>query len=304
MTEPVDHSEAGSQPPTDSARSYIEHRVPAATIVHAVTADPLAPDESRRAEREQKDEYVQSLERGMRVLLSFSAQNPSRTLSDIARDTGLNRATARRLLLTFAHLGFVAHDGRAFSLTPKMLDLGFSYLASLSVVDVANPVMRRLTDEIHETSSLCVLDGRDVVFVARSAANRLMVLSAAVGYRVPAHLTSMGRVLVAFLSTQQQERWLDAYTTGGEPTRDAPNREHFVELLQHVRQDGWVLVDGELEQGLRTIAAPIFDSTGQCVAAMNIATHSARVSRDELRDRFLPPLLRATSEINRALGAR
>ena len=291
-------------PRPPAPRSDFEQRVSAATIVHAVTPDALSPDASQSPEREHKDEYVQSLERGMRVLLSFSAEHPSRTLSDIARDTGLNRATARRLLLTFAHLGFVAHDGRSFSLTPKMLDLGFSYLASLSVVDVANPVMRRLTDEIHETSSLCVLDGRDVVFVARSAANRLMVLSAAVGYRVPAHLTSMGRVLVAFLSSPQQERWLEAYTTEGEPTRDAPNREQFVELLRNVRQAGWVLVDGELEQGLRTIAAPIFDSTGQCVAAMNIATHSARVTRDELRDQFLPPLLQATSEINRALGAR
>lgn len=288
----------------DPNRSDFEHPPAAATIVRAVTPDPLSPDESRREARDHKDEYVQSLERGMRVLLSFSAQNPSRSLSDIARETGLNRATARRLLLTFVHLGFVAHDGRSFSLTPKMLDLGFAYLGSLSVVDVANPVMRRLTDEIHETSSLCVLDGRDVVFVARSAANRLMVLSAAVGYRVPAHLTSMGRVLVAFLSSHQQDRWLDAYTTDGEPSRDAPNREQFVEVLRSVRQAGWVLVDGELEEGLRTIAAPIFDSTGQCVAAMNIATHSARVSRDELRDKYLPSLLQATGEINRALGAR
>lgn len=260
--------------------------------------------EAANGEPAAREEYVQSLERGMRVLLAFSADAPTPTLSDVARTTGLNRATARRLLLTFVHLGFVRHDGRRFSLTPRMLDLGYAYLSSQTMVDVANPIMRRLTDEIHETSSLCVLDGGDVVFVARSTANRLMVLSPTVGYRAPAHLTSMGRVILALMEPAEQEGWLDRYTTDGAGTRERPNRAEFEQRLRAIAADGWVLVDGELEAGLRTIAAPIFDASGRCVAAMNVATHSERVSRDELRDELLPKLLEATAAISRALGAR
>jgi IclR family transcriptional regulator, pca regulon regulatory protein len=239
--------------------------------------------------------YVQSLERGLAVIRAFDADHPLLTLTDVARRTGLTRAAARRFLLTLGDLGYVRSDGRLFTLTPRVLELGYAYLSSQSLPDVAEPHLERLVAQLRESSSVSVLDGDDVVYVARVATSRIMTVTINVGTRFPAYATSMGRVLLAGLPEED----LEAYLRRVRPQRFTPRTIGTVGRLQaelaNVRDQGWAIVDEELEEGLRSVAAPIRDRSGRVIAAVNLSTHVSRTPLKELRRRFLPPLL-ATAE--------
>ena len=241
--------------------------------------------------------FVQSLERGLAVIRAFDAASPELTLSDVARATGLTRAAARRFLLTLLDLGYVRTDGRLFSLTPRVLELGYSYLSSISLTEVAEPHLERLVAEVHESSSVSVLDGDDVVYVARIPTSRIMAVSINVGTRFPAYATSMGRVLLAGMPAEE----LDAYLARTELRRLTPKTITTAKALQaelaRVRAQGWALVDQELEEGLRAIAAPIRDRSGRVVAAANVSAHASRTSPDDIRRDLLPPLLAAAARI-------
>ena len=239
--------------------------------------------------------YVQSLERGLAVIRAFGADTPSLTLSEVARATGLTRAATRRFLLTLGDLGYVRSDGRYFELTPRVLELGYAFLSSLSLPEVAEPHLERLVAEVHESSSVSVLDGDDIVYVARVPTSRIMRVSINVGTRFPAYATSMGRVLLAgmepddldaFLARAELVR-LSARTITAEPKLRAE--------LARVRRQGWAMVDQELEEGLRSVAAPIRDRAGQVVAAVNLSAHASRTTLDAVKRTLLPPLL-ATAE--------
>jgi IclR family transcriptional regulator, pca regulon regulatory protein len=239
--------------------------------------------------------YVQSLQRGLAVIRAFGADTPSLTLSEVARATGLTRAATRRFLLTLGDLGYVRSDGRYFELTPRVLELGYAFLSSLSLPEVAEPHLERLVAEVHESSSVSVLDGDDIVYVARVPTARIMRVSINVGTRFPAYATSMGRVLLAglepdgldaFLARAELVR-LSARTITAEPKLRAE--------LARVRRQGWAMVDQELEEGLRSVAAPIRDRAGQVVAAVNLSAHASRTTLDAVKRTLLPPLL-ATAE--------
>jgi IclR family transcriptional regulator, pca regulon regulatory protein len=239
--------------------------------------------------------FVQSLERGLAVIRAFSEDTPEMTLTEVARETGLTRAAARRFLLTLVDLGYVRTDGRRFALSPRVLDLGYAYLSGLGLPDIAEPHLERLAAEVRESSSVSVLDGDDIVYVARVPTSRIMRVAINVGTRFPAHATSMGRVQLAALS----ETELDAYLARADRRRltqhtltdaDALRRE-----LVRVRAQGWALVDQELEEGLRSVAAPIRDRTGRVVAAVNVSAHASRATKETVRRVLLPPLL-ATAE--------
>ncbi|MEU4563969.1 IclR family transcriptional regulator C-terminal domain-containing protein [Actinoplanes sp. NPDC023936] len=241
--------------------------------------------------------YVQSLERGLAVIRAFDAQHRELTLSDVARACGLTRAAARRFLLTLTDLGYVRTDGRLFSLAPRVLDLGYSFLSSLSLPEVAEPHLERLVARVHESSSLSVLDGDDVVYVARVPTSRIMRVAINVGTRFPAYATSMGRVLLAALS----ETELDAYLARAklEPLTDRTiaSPGALRAEIARVRAQGHALVDQELEEGLRSLAAPIRDRNGVAAGAVNVSIHAARATVDEIRERLLPPLLEAAAAI-------
>lgn len=248
-------------------------------------------------------DHVQSLARGLAVIRSFSATEPELTLSQVARATGLSRAAARRFLLTLEDLGYVRSDGRLFSLTPRVLELGYAYLSSLSLPEVADPHLERLAAEVHESASVAVLDGEDVVYVARVATARIMRVTISIGTRFPAHCTSMGRVLLAGLPPAE----LDAYLERA-PLRRLTS--HTIVLpaalrgeLERVRERGWAIVDQELEEGLRSIAAPIRDRSGRTVAAVNVSTHASRTSLQAARRDLLPPLLATAAAIEADLAA-
>ncbi len=248
-------------------------------------------------------DHVQSLERGLLVLRCFDAEHPEQTLSEVAKRTGLTRATARRLLLTLSTLGYATTDGRNFSLTPAVLNIGYAYLSSLNVQQIGQPFLESLSERVHESASISVLDGGEVVYVAWVPTTRIMTIALGLGTRLPAYCTSMGRVLLAELPAE------DIRARVGEHL--APLTEHTItdiEALEaelaRVRERGWALVDQELEMGLRSVAAPLRDSSGRTIASINVSTHAGRTTMDEVHEHFLPALLETAQALNDALRQR
>jgi IclR family pca regulon transcriptional regulator len=262
----------------------------------------LRGDVSRRS-----PDFVQSLERGLAVIGAFDATHPRLTLADAAKRTGLTRATVRRSLHTLAALGYVTcTDGKWFELTPKVLDLGYTYLSSLQVGDIAQPYMEALSERVDESVSAAVLDGTEIVYVARVPTKRIMRIALGLGSRLPALTTSMGRVLVADLPESERRSVVEAEA---EIVRDGVSgarrsSAEMLDLLKDVRAAGYALVDQELELGLRSIAAPLRDRNGHAVAAMNVSTTVSRVTKDRLIGQFLPALLTAADEISAQLAKR
>lgn len=242
-------------------------------------------------------DFVQSLARGLAVVRAFEAGRPSLTTSEIAASVGLTRAAARRFLLTLAKLDYVRPEGRSFSLTPRVLELGRSYLAGLTLPELALPHQTAFVAEARESSSLAVLEGDDVVYIAHVPALRPLAVVVAVGARDPAFATASGRVLLA----GQANEWLDAYLArlkmSSVTTRTIGDTTGLRAELERVRLQGWSLVDGELEEGLRALAAPIRDRDGRVVAAINVAAHASRWGAEAMLESLLPKLLRASTAI-------
>lgn len=245
-------------------------------------------------ERTTSPDHVQSLARGLAVVRCFDAAHPRRTLADVARATDLSRPTARRFLLTLVELGYVRTDGTTFALTPAVLELGYSYLSALGLPEIAQPHLEALSTEVGESSSVSVLDGDDVVYVARVPVRRIMTVAITIGTRFPAYATSMGRVLLAALPDDE----LDAYLARTDFTdltgRTAVTPDSLRDRILAARSEGVVVVDQELEVGLRSLAAPVHGPDGAVVAALNISTPAARYTDEDL-DSVLVPALRRTA---------
>ncbi|WP_216901070.1 IclR family transcriptional regulator domain-containing protein [Nocardia alni] len=240
-------------------------------------------------------DYVQSLARGLAVIRAFDADHPRRTLSDVARHTELTRATARRFLLTLAELGYVRTDGSVFWLTPRVLELGYSYLSSLSLPELAGPHLEALAEKVRESSSVSILDNGDVVYVARVPVRRIMTVSINIGTRFPAYATSMGRVMLAGLPPQELDGYLERVHLSALTERTLLTPRQLRTELDRVREAGYSIVDQELEAGLRSLAAPIRDETGAVVAAVNISTQSARYTAAQVEADLVPAVC-ATAE--------
>jgi IclR family pca regulon transcriptional regulator len=251
---------------------------------------------------QRESHYVQSLERGLSVITAFGPETPQLTLSDVARVTGLTRAAARRFLLTLADLGFVRQEGKLFRLTPRVLSLGYAFLSSLSLPAVAEPHLEWLAREVGESSSMSVLDGPDIVYVARVPTSRIMTVAINVGTRFPAYATSMGRALLAGLDDDALEAHLAGLDLEAFTARTVRSVDDLRERVREARRHGYALVDQELEYGLRSVAAPVRDRTGAVVAAVNVSSHASRITRERARRELLPPLLHAVSEIESDLS--
>jgi IclR family pca regulon transcriptional regulator len=246
--------------------------------------------------------FVKSLERGLAVIRALSTADPQ-TLSDVARSTGLSRAAARRFLLTLERLGYVHQASGRFALTPRVLELGYAFLSSLTLPEVAQPHLEQLAARVQESSSVSVLDGDEIVYVARVPTRRIMAVAISVGTRFPAYATSMGRVLLAALPPAERREALGRaelrpMTASTITSRDALERE-----LDRVRERGWALVDQELEAGLRSIAAPVRGASGHVVAAVNLSAHASRRDLDAMEHTLLPALLETAEAISLDLAA-
>jgi IclR family pca regulon transcriptional regulator len=246
-------------------------------------------------------EFVASLARGLAVVRAFSRDAREMTLSEVAQKTGLTRAAARRFLLTLESLGYVASDGRRFRLTPKVLDLGFSYLSSMELWDVALPYMEEVSATIHESCSASVLQGCDIVYIARVPTKRIMSVALAIGARLPAITTSMGRVLLAHLEDEALQQHLGSCPVHRHTDHTVTELAALRAILRAVRQQGYCLVDQELEEGLISIAVPVRNQRGRVLAAMNASSHASRTSADEVTEHYLPVLQQAAQKIAAAL---
>jgi IclR family pca regulon transcriptional regulator len=242
-------------------------------------------------------DFVQSLERGLAVIRAFDAEHRELSLSDVARATGLTRATARRFLLTLERLSYVSSSQGRFTLRPRVLELGYPYLSSLSLPEVAQPHMEALVAEINESSSISVLDEADIVYVVRVPTRRIMSITLSVGTRLPAFATSMGRVLLAALPDDELERHLKLIEIRPLTARTVKDVRALRTELEIVRKRGYAAVDQELEEGLRSLAVPLRDASGTAIAALNLSAHASRATMSVLRRDFLPPAQRAATAI-------
>lgn len=250
------------------------------------------------------DSYVQSFARGLEVIRSFSAAAPQQTLSEVAARTGLTRAGARRILLTLQTLGYVDSDGKLFRLTPRILDLGFAYLSSMPIWNLAEPVMEQLAEQVQESCSAAVLDGTDIVYVLRVATHKIMSISLGAGSRLPAYCTSMGRVLLAALPEAEARARLEAGPRTAHTRHTVTDPDTLLARVRKARTQGWALVDQELEEGLISVAAPIVDRQGRVIAALNVSGQANRTSARVMQSELLPPLLQAAGRISALLAGR
>jgi IclR family pca regulon transcriptional regulator len=240
-------------------------------------------------------DFIESLDRGLRLLELFGAESRPMTLSDLAKAADLPRATARRILFTLERAGFVDSDGKLFTLTPRVLVLAASYLASNQVVAVLQPVLDRVSSQAQEISSVAILDGNEVVFIARGSPARVFSGGIDIGYRLPAFCTSVGRVLLGRLTNSELALALDAMDLTPMTPFTVTDKELLLATIMTDREKGYALVDREAEPGFRSISVPVRRYDGAIVAAINMGAHVDRVSTGEMIDRFLP-LLRDGAE--------
>ena len=246
-------------------------------------------------------DFVGSLARGLSVLRAFNADHPEMTLTEVAALTSLTRAGARRFLLTLTELGYVNKNHRLFRLTPKVLELGYAFMASMPLSERSQPYLKQVTEQTGESSSLAVLDDEDVVYIARSPARRIMLPGIQIGTRLPASYTSLGRVLLAFKDEQEREQFLTRLTLDSRTRFSLTSKSALRKELAKVRDQGYALVDQELEEGLRSLAVPIRDPSNNVVAAINVSTNAATVSLETMVKKLLPVLKKAAAEIQSTL---
>jgi IclR family transcriptional regulator, pca regulon regulatory protein len=244
--------------------------------------------------------FMASLARGLAVIRGFSQQRHQLTIAQLSHRTGIPRAAVRRCLYTLMQLGYVgSEDGRTYSLRPRILALGHAYLSSTPLATAVQPLLDQISSALHESSSLAVLEADEILYIARSSTTaRVMSVDLALGSRLPAYCTSMGRVLLAGLSNAEIDAYLSRVKLTRLTSHTVSTAKEFRHVLDVVRREGYAIVDQELEIGLRSIAVPVKDVAGQVVAAINAGTQSARVTLAEMKSRFLPALLSAARELS------
>lgn len=246
-------------------------------------------------------DFMTSLGRGLVVLSVFSQHPREVTMSQISTETGISRAAVRRVLYTLEKLGYVGEQGRGFVLLPRVLGMGGAYVASSSMTAAAQPVLDALRDDVHESCSLGVLDGDDVLYVARAETVRIMSIGLRAGSRLPAYCTSMGRILLAALPRDTLENYLERNPLRPRTQRTMTRMDEFLETLERVRREGVSLVDQELEIGLRSIAVPVRARSGEVVGALNIGTQAGRISLSTMQSQLLPRLREAAQRLGTLL---
>jgi len=270
------------------------------TKVSAEIGSKTAAKNDRPLER---DPFVQSFARGLSIITCFDADNPVMTLSEIAERVNLSRAATRRFLLTLENLGYVSLDGRNFQLTAKVLDLGYGYLSSLSLPEIAQPHLEVLASKVHESASASVLDGTDIVYVARVPIRRIMSVKINIGTRMPAHATSMGRVLLAGLATPDLKAMISNLEILKYTHNTITSKSVLLQEINKVKAQGWSINDQELEYGLRSIAVPIFNKAEEIIASINISTTAQSNSLESMEAMFLPELKLTARKISDDLAS-
>lgn len=261
--------------------------------------------EKGRGKAAVKDEVpsdvVGSVGHAFRVLGVFDRDHRQMTLSEVAEKVQMSRAGARRYLLTLVHLGYVAQDGRQFRLTPKVLEIGYAFMSTMSLVEIAQPILEQLTREFGETTAIAILDQREVVHLARAAAQRELAPVVTIGRRFSALHNSTGRVLVAYMDAEAVAEFVAGAELDKKTQFSITNKKKLLAELKKVHAQGYAIVDQESELGLRSIAVPVINRRGVAVAAINVIANAAVVPLEDLQARMLPKLREAAAEIAAAL---
>ena len=247
-------------------------------------------------------DFVTALARGLTVIRAFGPESPQMTLADIAKRVSLPRATVRRSLITLETLGYVASDGRNFSLSPKVLALGNSYLASSPFPRTIQPMLERLAESIGESCWAAILDDEEVLLVAGAKSNRMLSAGLRVGSRLPAYCSAFGRVLLSSYSDAELELYLSSIVLRRYTSRTNTDIATARKAVLEARENGYAIADGEVELGLCSLAAPITDIRGKIVAAVNTTAPSSRIRSAEMIERFLPHLRRVAEEMRPVLA--
>lgn len=241
------------------------------------------------------------LAKGLAVIETFTAEHPRQSISDVAAASGLDRATARRCLLTLAHFGYADYDGKFFTLTPRVLRLGTACLATMPLPQMVQPLLDTLSDELGESSSVSILDGDEIVYVARAAQRKVMSIALMPGSRLPAFCTSMGRVLLSALSEEEVRQRLALHPLIARTPMTVTDPDTLMERIRTVRAQGYAVIDQEVELGLRSIAVPVLTARGITVAALNIGLPARGEDIGDLALRYLPKLQAVQAELKKML---
>ena len=253
--------------------------------------------------RIREGDLIGGFAKGLSVIETFNQQREKLSIADVARLTGLERASARRCLLTLVHEGYAEFDGKFFRLTAHVLKLGYAYLSSTPLPRIIQPFLEQLSEAIHESSSASILDAGEIVYVARSAQRRVMLIGLNVGSRLPAYCASMGRVMLAALPEDEARRRLEAVKREKHTPKTLTGMADLMKELARVREQGYALIDEELELGLRSLSVPLRTMDGRTLAALNLCAASARVSVEEMHTRYLPAMQRTACAISNAWTA-
>ena len=270
---------------------------------------PVAPDAPPPAEATATEDarlgrdFVQSLERGLLVLRCFTPDRPDLSVTEVAERTNISRAAARRILFTLERLGYTARNRAGlFHLQPAVLTLGYGYLAGQQLPQVARPYLQVVAEQLHGSASLAVIDHCDVVFVARARSPSLVSTTVDVGSRLPAHVTALGRVLLANLPDEQIDRYLEGAHIQRLTDLTKVDPEQIKQAVLDAREKRYSMVDQELAVGVRAVAVPVYDKSGAVTASINVSVADARATAEEILDRCLPVLRRAAAQITAAIG--
>ena len=247
-------------------------------------------------------DFVLSLARGLRVIEAFEAHSAGLSVSEAAQRTKLSRAAVRRLLMTLEMLGYAESDGHTYQLKPRILRLGYSYLSSTSLAEIAHPILQRVAETVREAVALGVLEGQEVVYIAHYGVRRVMSVGVSVGTRLPAYCTSGGRVLLAALPDAELQAYLERVALRPLTPKTITERAAFAAMIEKVRLEGYALVDEELEPGLRSMAVPVRSRQNVVAASMNTGVHAAQLSLAEMTDRILPALREGAELLGKQIG--
>ena len=247
-------------------------------------------------------DFIQSLERGLLIIQAFSKENPTLTVSEASKITTLSRPAVRRILLTLESLGYAESTDGHFSLTARVLSLGYAYISSKNIWDIAHPHMKNLVEQTGESTSISVLDHVEIVYVARIPTKRIMMISLDVGSRLPAYATSMGQVLLANLSPDELTKYFNDTVLTSFTKQTVIDQAQLQKKLIQVKKDGWAFVEQQLEEGLSSLAAPIRNTEGKVIAAINISSHADRINSEMLKDNLLPLLLKTAEDISKEIS--
>ncbi len=266
-------------------------------LLHEDAITPLPPE----PEGPHKRDLIAGLEKGLAVIEAFDQDRPRLTISEVAQRCHLTRAAARRYLITLEHLGYVSSDRRMYSLSPKVLRLGQSYMHSARLPRIVQPELHKLAYALKEASSAGVLDGHDVICIAATEAGRLVSSTLQPGTRVPAYCTANGRVLLSAKTPAEVDAWLATQTLEPRTPHTLTDAAELRTEINRIRLRGHALIDQEFELGLRTVSVPLKNYRGEVLAAMNVSVNAARVSMTQLVDDCLPALLQAQARLRSAL---